>query len=324
MENRSHALIAGLFTLLLGLAVVSSVLWFGGKPEATRDYLVVTTKNITGLSLQAQVRYRGIRVGKVESIELDPQDVSRTLIRISILDEIPVTKSTTAQLGFQGVTGIAHILLEENGDNHEPLEAGKDGLPQIAMQDSLIETLSDAGGETLRSAREFLDSVNQLLGPDNRQKFSSILANLDATTGQMHTASAQLNQLLSPQNVRLLHSTLVQAERSVGQVAPLLSDARGLIVRLQGVSKQLDSSLGELASAGTTTLNALGELRSLGTLTPKLSELSADLAGSSRQLNRVLRMLEESPQSLLFGRRAPAPGPGEAGFQVPVEASRQP
>ena len=42
MENRSHALIAGLFTLLLGVAAVLSLWWFGGKHEATREYLVVT------------------------------------------------------------------------------------------------------------------------------------------------------------------------------------------------------------------------------------------------------------------------------------------
>ena len=65
MENRSHALVAGLFALILGLSAVSALWWFGGKREATNQYVVLTKKNITGLNLQAQVRYRGIRVGKV-------------------------------------------------------------------------------------------------------------------------------------------------------------------------------------------------------------------------------------------------------------------
>jgi phospholipid/cholesterol/gamma-HCH transport system substrate-binding protein len=70
MENRSHALVAGLFTLFLGVAVLLSVWWIGGKHETSRDYVVVTQQNVTGLSLQGQVRYRGIRVGKVQAIEL--------------------------------------------------------------------------------------------------------------------------------------------------------------------------------------------------------------------------------------------------------------
>lgn len=47
MENCSHALLAGLFTLFLGLAVVCSIWWFGGKHEATTDYTVVTRQNVT-------------------------------------------------------------------------------------------------------------------------------------------------------------------------------------------------------------------------------------------------------------------------------------
>ena len=88
MENRSHALIAGVFSLLLGFSVVAALWWFGGKHEAVNEYLVIDTRNATGLNLQAQVRYRGIRVGKVESIELDPNDVSRTLIGISVTVDV--------------------------------------------------------------------------------------------------------------------------------------------------------------------------------------------------------------------------------------------
>jgi phospholipid/cholesterol/gamma-HCH transport system substrate-binding protein len=36
-----------------------------------------TRRNVTGLNVQAQVRYRGIRAGKVESIEPDPKDAPR-------------------------------------------------------------------------------------------------------------------------------------------------------------------------------------------------------------------------------------------------------
>lgn len=120
MENRSHALIAGVFTLLLGLAAVASVWWFGGKREVSNEFIVVTRQNVTGLSPQGQVRYRGIGVGKVQAIELDPKDVRNILIRIRVNDSVPVTRGTTAKIGFQGITGIAHILLEETGLDTTP------------------------------------------------------------------------------------------------------------------------------------------------------------------------------------------------------------
>lgn len=306
MENRSHALIAGLFTLLLGLAAVASVWWFGGKREASKDYVVVTKQNVTGLSPQAQVRYRGIGVGKVLSIGLDPKDVRNILIRISVDEAVPVTRGTTAKIGFQGITGIAHILLEETGRDSTPLQADDGELPRIAMQPSLIEELSAVGGETLRNARDFLVSANQLLSPDNRQRIAKTLANLEATTGNAQEALAQLRQLLTPENIRLMNSTLRRADHTAGEAGPFFAEARGLVARLQAASDKFEAALGDPATGGA------------GALAPRLNELSAELSVNSRQLNRVLRQLEQSPQSLIFGAPQPAPGPGEAGFVAPA------
>jgi phospholipid/cholesterol/gamma-HCH transport system substrate-binding protein len=48
---------------------------------------------------------------------------------------------------------------------------------------------------------------------------------------------------------------------------------------------------------------------------PRLSELASDFSATSRQLGRVLRLLEDSPQGLVFGVPGAAPGPGEPGFK---------
>lgn len=304
MENRAHALIAGLFTLLLAVAAVGALWWFGGKNEVTDEYLVETTKNVTGLNPQAQVRYRGVRVGRVVSVELDPADVSRTLIHISIRQGIPITETTVAKLGYQGVTGIAHILLEETEKDSPRIVSKNGALARIPMQDSLIQELSDAGAEALRNARDVLDNANELLNEQNRQKISRMLANLEATSGNARDASAQLKALLTPENVERLNATLVHAEHTAKQAGPFFAEARGLVAKLQGVSDKLDRTLGDPPAGGS---NALA---------PRLSDLAGELTTTSRELSRVLRVLEESPQSLVFGHQR-APGPGEAGFVAP-------
>lgn len=311
MENRSHAFFAGLFILLLGLAAIASLWWFGGKQEPTDEYLVVTTSNVTGLNLQAQVRYRGIRVGKVLNIELDPDNPANTLIRISVTKGTPVSKGTIAKLGYQGVTGIAHVLLEQSGKDSSPLDPGH-GLPRIKMQDSLIQELTDVGSDAMRNARDFLLNANEILSPENRQAISRSLANLEVATGNAREASAQLQLFLTPENARLLKSTLVRVEQAAGQAGPFISDARGLVSRLQSVSERLDSVLADSATAGA------------GSLVPRLNELSTELSSNSRQLTRVLRMLEESPQSLIFGHPKAAPGPGENGFSAPATTGGKP
>jgi len=305
VENRAHALIAGLFTLLLGLAALASIWWFGGKRDATKDYIVVTRQNVTGLNLQGQVRYRGIRVGKVQTIELDPNDLRNILIRINVDRTVPVTKGTTAKLGYQGVTGIAHVLLEDNGSDATPLGNVEGEAPRIAMQSSLIQELSEAGTATLRQARDFLANANDLLDGENRERIDQILINLQATTGHTAAATEQLRQLLAAENVNLVKATLRRAEQATAEVAPTLAEARQLLLRLQAVSDKLDVLIGDPSPSGPAAL------------APRLNELGRDLSASSRQLNQVLQMIEESPQSLVFGAPKSAPGPGEEGFVAP-------
>lgn len=308
MENRSHALIAGLFLLILGVAAIAALWWFSGRQEDVNTYVVETRRNVTGLNPQAQVRYRGIRVGKVLSIRLDPADARTTLIGISVRNDIPITHGTVARLGYQGVTGIAHILLEDEGKDTKALAS----TARIAMQDSLVQELADVGSDTLRQVRELVTGINDILRPENRLAIAKTLANLELATTHASETTARLQQLLSAENVRRVNSVLGNAEQAVAQVAPFFSEARGLVARLQSASEKFEAALGDPSTNG------------VGALAPRLNELSAELASTSHQLNRVLLMLEESPQSLIFGRQNVQPGPGEAGFAAPPTVREKP
>jgi len=68
-------------------------------------------------------------------------------------------------------------------------------------------------------------------------------------------------------------------------------------------------AVGEASQALQTTLNS-------DTL-PRLAGAIDDLARVSRSLDRVLRGVEQQPQSLVFGRPLALPGPGERGYAPP-------
>jgi phospholipid/cholesterol/gamma-HCH transport system substrate-binding protein len=304
MENKSHALVAGLFALLLGAAALLALVWLRGTEDNLREYVVVTKLNVGGLNPQAQVRYRGIRVGKVVDINLDPDDPSNILVTIAIDEDIPVTKGTVAKLAYQGLTGIAHILLLDSGKNREPLVADDGNPPHIVMVPSLLDELGEGGGATLRQAHEVMASANSLLNEENRRRFSATLANLENASASMKPALENLNgtliqvrKLLDDQNIRSLG-------KAAGEVGPLLADTRLLIGKMQLATDKLDVAIGDASAGGTSALM------------PRLNELAADFSTTSRQLSRVLRLLEDSPQGLVFGVPAAAPGPGEPGFSV--------
>ncbi len=303
MENKSHAFIAGLFALALGVAAITALFWLRGTPDNLREYVVVTKHNIGGLNREAQVRYRGIRVGKVTNIELDHDNPSDILIRIAITDDIPLTRGTVAKLSYQGVTGIGHVLLVDSGKDREPLVASDGNPPRIAMVPSLFDEFSESGTTALHQAQEIMVAASDLLNEENRRRFAATLANLEAASASMKPALdnmnaslVQVNKLLDDKNVRSL-------SQAAGEVGPLLADTRQLVGKMQLTANKFDAAIGDVAGSGTSALM------------PRLNELANDFSLTARQLSRVLRMLEDSPQGLVFGVPAAAPGPGEAGFK---------
>ena len=304
MENKSHAFIAGLFALVFGVAAILAIYWLGGGREKTHEYVVVTKQNVGGLNPQAQVRYRGIRVGKVSDIRLDPEDYSNTLVTIDIRDDVPLTTGTVAKLNYQGITGLAHVLLLESSKDTQPLQPNDAEPPRITMIPSLLEELSENGMATLHQARQLMTSANEMMNEENRRHLTATLKNLEAASANMKPALenmtgtlVQMRKLLDDQNIRKLSG-------AAGEVGPLLSDARALISKMQTATDKLDVAIGDASAGGSSALM------------PRLNELSTDFSMTSRQLSRVLRILEDSPQGLVFGAPALPPGPGEAGFSA--------
>lgn len=302
MENKSHAFAAGLFALCLGVAAILALYWLGGNHDAARDYIVVTKQNIGGLNPQAQVRYRGIRVGKVSDIRLDPEDYSNILITISVNDDVPLTAGTVAKLNYQGVTGLAHILLLETGKDASPLESKDGAPPRITMIPSLLDELGETGAATLKQARQLMQSANALLNDENRAHLTATLANLESASAHLGPALVNLNRTLLQVNKLLDDRNVRNLSQAAGEVGPLLADTRNLIGRMQVATDKLDIAIGDASAGGTSALM------------PRLNELAQDFSLTSRQLSRVLRILEDTPQGLVFGAPSPAPGPGEAGF----------
>ena len=121
MENKAHALAAGLFTLLLAAAVIFAAMWFSGETYEKKFYVLESRYAVTGLNEQATVRYRGVDIGKVTRIRFAPETAGAVLVDIAIQSDMALTRGTFAELRYQGVTGLAYIMLDDSGKNPQPL-----------------------------------------------------------------------------------------------------------------------------------------------------------------------------------------------------------
>lgn len=326
MESRAHALAAGLFLVALGLGVVFGLWYLSSGDEGGRDFLLVTTADVGGLNPQAQVRYRGIRAGKVTSIEINPLNPKEIHVRISLPDRFPVTVSTRAELGYLGVTGLALVELSDDGSDASPLQPGDDGELRIPMRGSAFGTLGSNMNDTMDALRGVLVRLHGLLDERNVAHMSATVSNLASATGHLDATLRTLPALtddlqgtlrrvramLSDDNIRRTGEILSRLESLAGAGEPLATELRQSLQSMRALSAEL-----ELLSRST------GRELSGETL-PRLNRLIDEAVRDSRQLRRVLDEVDSSPQMFLLGRDAVSPGPGERGFPGPEQGRRTP
>ena len=159
MENKAHALAAGAFLLFVGAMLVALAMWLTRDTGVRRVYEMSTREAVSGLQPQAAVRFRGIDVGKVVNIGFDPQTTGNVLVRIAVDDRAPITKSTFATLGYQGVTGLAFVQLDDDGESKDQLDGDASNPPRIPMRPGLITKLADQGLAIMAQAQETMVRV---------------------------------------------------------------------------------------------------------------------------------------------------------------------
>jgi phospholipid/cholesterol/gamma-HCH transport system substrate-binding protein len=98
MENKSHALAAGAFVLLVAALLVTLAVWLTRESGMHRAYEISTRDAVTGLQPQASVRFRGVKVGQVSDITFDAQQPGNVLVHIDVDAATPITRSTFATL----------------------------------------------------------------------------------------------------------------------------------------------------------------------------------------------------------------------------------
>jgi len=313
MENRAYALVTGVFLIGVIAAIVVAAQWLGGERRERLPYRVVATQPVSGLNVQALVRYRGIAVGRVTGIGLDPKNRRRILIDTEIDTDVPVTRSTYAQLGMEGITGVAYVHLLDDGSSDAPPAKGADGVPEIAARPSFMDTLSDNAEGISKDAREMITNLNQLLNPENRQRIGRTLAslervatNLDTASQKLPSAVARFDALLGDDNRKLVHQSLEHLNQTAAALPELAREAQ----RLAQDSRALVAQINKLSQDAQGTTVSFRD----GTL-PQVNALAESVERSATRFGRLSYELSSQPDSVLWGRRAGAPGPGEPGFK---------
>jgi len=176
METDRHYFFEGLFIIVFSVAAAIVALWLGSTGRHDDAiYRIHFPDSVSGLTAGDSVKFRGIDVGTVKSMILDPADPRLVVVDVRLRKDTPVKTDTRASLTMKGITGV--VFIELNGGSPETkslldvtppdkvpeivsektgLKAALDELPKLVEKFSAIE---DQAKKVVKSVGELTDKV---------------------------------------------------------------------------------------------------------------------------------------------------------------------
>ena len=303
----NYALV-GVFVVILGAMLVAGALWLatGGAFQKKYDlYRAIVDESVSGLNLNAPVKYNGVDVGKVSDIRLDAGNPERVNLLFAIERGTPVREDTVAFLKIQGLTGIAYVELAGGARDSPPLRAreGND-YPVIRTKPSLSARVENVLTTALAKLDSTTNNINAILSDQNQAAFKSAL-------GDMATVARTLAARKETIDASLTHAarTLENASVASTQFAPLIDR----VGRAAAAVDKMGNEVAQTSATAGATINSIGAdtKRFTAETLPELERLLSELSALSNSLRRLSEQTERNPSSLLFGRRPVPKGPGE-------------
>lgn len=302
METRANYVLIGTFTLVTTVVLLLFALWASNfsAERNWREYMVVFTEPVTGLTEGGSVQYNGLAVGTVESLSLDDNDARRVIARLKLKANTPVKTDTRAKLSQQGITGVPFIQLTGGSPNAPALQASADGqLPVIRTEPSALQNIAD-------TANRLVARLDQVLSEDNIKRIAATLEHLEQATGSIAGRREEISELIvnARDATATLKTTLDHADGAVqGIDRNFVQRLPALLDKLDAVVVKLDATAGNANAMIAENRPALQSFTSdgLAQLGPTLVELRALM----RDLRALSGRMEGNPARYILGRDAP-------------------
>ena len=304
MEPKVNYVLVGAFVVLFSAVLVVIVLWLvrGGPQRTYRSYYAYFGESVSGINEDSVVRYKGIKVGRVRNMRLDPENPERVRLVLDIAEGTPIKEDTVASLATQGLTGLAFVELGGGTRDSPPLTPPPgQPYPVIKIKPSL--PLDQAASTLMTNLNEIASSLKDLTDKESRASLRKTMVNLAELTAALKQREKELDKLFSSAD-RTLENTREATEKLpalVSRVTETAAAVENMAQQIARTGKSVDSLLaGSQQDVQRFTNQTLSEA---GLLIVEIRQLT-------ERLQRLAQQVEQNPRSLLFGRR-PAPGPGE-------------
>ena len=307
----------GLFTLICLALIAGAAIWLKATFwfQTTKIYATYFNVSVKGLQKDAVVNYRGVPVGRVDSLGIAP-DGRLIEVLMKLKSDFRVDNAICAKLHEQGLTGLRYLEISSAPEDIEELTpkiAFPPKYPIIHSYPSELDLL-EAGLHNLYVKLISLDLEGLA---SSWTKTSHMFNNLLAQLGAESQGRGDLGETISSLKKASQHSAALferlskaasqeRVDKGVQDLTATLASTRKVSDQLRqqldalppGTLKRLSDQFGETVQSGGTAFSNLGTKinESAGLLERDLLQVSGLIA----HLNSLVQSIKEQPNRLIF------------------------
>jgi len=276
METRASYLLIGSFVLIVTAGLLAFVVWIARVDvnREVQDYNIYVEGSVAGLSVGSDVRYRGIKVGTVLDLAVDPQDPARVHVTVEIGKRTPIREGDVATLQPQGITGVSYVNIA-GATAKSPLLVAHAGerLPVIPSHSSEFEQLFESAPELISRTMKLVDRLSEVFSDRNRERITMVLADLNTLANSLAQRRASIDRILDNMDrasgdlagaARSVHQVSGKAGRLMDEAARTLADARGTLQKGNEVmGKDVPALIADLRKTSHAVDKLAGEAQAI-------------------------------------------------------------
>lgn len=310
MSARSSKFLIGLFVIVGVLICAGIIIWVGAARLFVKgsQYAVYFDESVQGLQVDSAIKYRGVEIGKVQSIDVAP-DYRLIEVTMKIDLEGDLQNQTIASLKTAGITGIVFIELDRIKPGelaNSPKLSFEPNKPVIPSRRSEISRILDDTNVIMQNIKniDFKGISDQLKNTSKAIENLAGSKQINNTMAHLESASANLDEAIARINKTVAEG---KVDRTVTEALGVLSDARKLIAQ----AKDEFDALNLREKSDQTDAILLNIDKKTKTITNSFADTSENLRVTSENLQKLSDSLNRDPSDLIFTKPAPPRKPME-------------
>jgi phospholipid/cholesterol/gamma-HCH transport system substrate-binding protein len=307
MYSKVNYTLIGIFVMLLTAGMIFFAFWLGnsGFKDEYDLYLLRMKESVSGLSKDSSVKLKGVDIGTVSDIRVNPKNIEEIDIILKIKKGIPIKEDMRATISMFGLTGLSFVEIEGGSNESSTLQPSEGKMPVIKAGASVLNRLETNLGTLSDKMVAVLERGEKVLSDENLQNFSALLDHSNQIAARGTGVEEKLMSTLDEAEGALREFRVSFAELSKHYDALAVDLHKDIKPTVKKLDKMIVSTE-KLVEKIFQTVNR-GDYNMQKIMQPTMN----DIRELSAQIDALTRQLRHSPSDILYKSATPRRGPGE-------------